>query len=148
MHWEHIQTTPSWCGGPHRNDCILINVSTNLDSPMGGLTVAWVLCFFSFSNRTLHYPCAVVHWYSHVLKGHDPGTGMYIVTPTTNDDDTPDVSIIHVDCIFHAAHLILLPTRMVYGLDFIPIISLHDSYDMFNSYYVNTYVDHHSFEIA
>ncbi|KAG2113347.1 hypothetical protein BD769DRAFT_1630072 [Suillus cothurnatus] len=143
MRWEHIQATPSWHGGPRRNDCIFINMGANLDSPMGGLTVAWVLCFFSFSNRTSHYPCAVVHWYSHVLKGHDPDTGMYIVTPTTNNDVTPDVSIIHVDCIFHATHLI-----PVYGPDFIPIISLHDSYDMFNSYYVNKYLDHHSFEIA
>ncbi|KAG1890670.1 uncharacterized protein F5891DRAFT_964555 [Suillus fuscotomentosus] len=140
---EHIQATPSWHGGPHRNDCIFVNVGADLDSPMGGLAVARVLCFFSFSNRTSHYPCTVVHWYSHVLKGHDPDTGMYIVTPTTNDDDTPDVSIIHVDCIFRAAHLIL-----VYGPDFIPVISPHDSYDMFNSYYVNKYVDHHSFEIA
>ncbi|KAG1894965.1 uncharacterized protein F5891DRAFT_1130757 [Suillus fuscotomentosus] len=143
MHWEHIRATPSWCGGPCRNDCIFINMGANLDSPMGGLAVAWVLCFFSFSNWTSHYPCTVVHWYSHVLEGRDPDTGMYVVTPTTNNDDTPDVSIIHVDCIFHATHHI-----PVYGLDFIPIISLHDSYNMFNSYYVNKYADHHSFEIA
>ncbi|KAG2154319.1 uncharacterized protein EDB93DRAFT_1239624 [Suillus bovinus] len=143
MHQEHIRATPSWHGGPRRNDCIFANVGTNLDSHMGGLAVARVLCFFSFSNRTSHYPCTIVHWYSHVLKGRNPDTGVYIVTPTTNDDDTPDVSIIHVDSIFHAAHLI-----PVYGSDFIPIISLHDSYDMFNSYYVNKYADHHSFEIA
>ncbi|KAG1860030.1 hypothetical protein F4604DRAFT_1588656, partial [Suillus subluteus] len=70
-------------------------------------------------------------------------TGMYIVTHTTNDDNTPDISIIHIDCIFCAAHLI-----PVYGPDFIPIISSHDSYNMFNSYYNNKYADHHSFEIV
>ncbi|KAG2339206.1 hypothetical protein BDR05DRAFT_977829 [Suillus weaverae] len=130
---EHIRATPSWCAGQPRHDCIFVNMGADFDSPMGGLAVA----------QTSHYPCAIVHWYSHVLEGRDPDTGMYVVTPTTTGNDVPDISIIHVDCIFHAAHLI-----PVYGPDFIPKISPHDSYDMFNSYYVNRYADHHAFEIT
>ncbi|KAG1766610.1 hypothetical protein EV702DRAFT_980766 [Suillus placidus] len=143
MRREHIRATPSWRAGQPRHDCIFVNMGADFDSPMGGLAVARVLCFFSFNYRTSHYPCAIVHWYSHVLEGRDPDTGMYVVTPTTTGDDVPDISIIHVDCIFRAAHLI-----PVYGPDFIPKISPHDSYDMFNSYYVNRYADHHAFEIA
>ncbi|KAG1743913.1 hypothetical protein EDB19DRAFT_1633005 [Suillus lakei] len=68
---------------------------------------------------------------------------MYVVAPKTTDEGVPDISIIHVDCIFHAAHHI-----PVYGRDFIPKINLHNSYNMFNSYYVNRYTDHHAFEIV
>ncbi|KAG2106772.1 uncharacterized protein F5147DRAFT_746201 [Suillus discolor] len=143
MHRKHIQATPSWRGGEPRRDCIFVNMGANFDSPMGGLAVAWVLCFFSFNYQTLYYPCAIVHWYAYVLEGRDPDTGMYVVTPTTTGDGVPDISIIHIDCIFRAAHLI-----PVYGPDFIPKISPHDSYDMFNLYYINRYADHHAFEIV
>ncbi|KAG1867516.1 hypothetical protein C8R48DRAFT_599508 [Suillus tomentosus] len=64
--------------------------------------------------------------------------GMHIVTPATTDDGTPNISIIHIDCIFCAAHLI-----PVYGANFIAHgTNLHDSY------YVNKYAYHHAFEIA
>jgi hypothetical protein len=54
------------------------------------------------------------------------------------------MSIIHIDSIYHAAHLI-----PVYGTQFVS----HDpkyyqSYDSFRAYYVNKYADHHAFEIA
>ncbi|KAG1855607.1 hypothetical protein F4604DRAFT_1883237 [Suillus subluteus] len=143
MRREHIRATPSWRTGEPRHDCIFINMGVDFNSPMNGLAVARVLCFFSFNYRTSYYPCAIVHWYSYVHEERDPDTGMYVVMPTTTGDDVPDVSIIHIDCIFRAAHLI-----PVYGPDFIPKISPHDSYDMFNSYYVNRYADHHAFEIA
>jgi hypothetical protein len=143
MRREHIRATPSWRTGEPRHDCIFINMGVDFDSPMNGLAVARVLCFFSFNYRTSYYPCAIVHWYSYVHEERDPDTGMYVVTPATTGDDVPDVSIIHINCIFRAAHLI-----PVYGPDFIPKISPHDSYDMFNSYYVNRYADHHAFEIA
>ncbi|KAG2050603.1 hypothetical protein BDR06DRAFT_983915 [Suillus hirtellus] len=132
MHHEYIRSTPSWWGGPARHDCIFINMDADADSPMGGLSVAWVLCLFSFQYWTSYFPCAVVHWYSHILKSHDPDTGMYIVTPGTTDNGTPDISIVHIDCVF------MLPTS------FCP----YNSYDTFDSFYVNKYVDHHTFEIA
>ncbi|KAG0692648.1 hypothetical protein DFH29DRAFT_985697 [Suillus ampliporus] len=133
MRHEHIRATPLWRVGEPRHDCIFVNMGVDFDSPMNGLAVARVLCFFSFNYRTSYYPCAIVHWYSYIHEEHDPDTGMYVVTPTTTGDDVPDVSIIHVD---------------FYGPDFIPKISPHNSYDMFNSYYVNRYADHHAFEIA
>ncbi|KAG2055774.1 hypothetical protein BDR06DRAFT_881468 [Suillus hirtellus] len=118
-------------------------MSVDFNSPKNGLTVVRVLCFFSFNYQISYYPCAIVHWYSYVCEECDPNTGMYVIMPVTTGGNVPDVSIIHVNCIFHAAHLI-----PVYGLDFIPKISPHNSYDMFDSYYVNRYTDHHAFEIA
>ncbi|KAG1733294.1 hypothetical protein EDB19DRAFT_1585570, partial [Suillus lakei] len=76
---EHIQATPSWHAGEPRHEYIFINMGANFDSPMCGLTVVWVLCFFSFNYRTSYYPCAIVHWYSYVLEGRNPNTGMYVV---------------------------------------------------------------------
>ncbi|KAG2121977.1 hypothetical protein DEU56DRAFT_746227 [Suillus clintonianus] len=68
---------------------------------------------------------------------------MYVVAPATLEDDTPDISIIHIDCIFCAVHLI-----PVYGSNFLPrTITSDDSYDVFQSYFINKY-DHHAFEIV
>ncbi|KAG0702148.1 hypothetical protein DFH29DRAFT_805385, partial [Suillus ampliporus] len=67
-----------------------------------------------------------------------------IVAPSSNDDGTPDISIIHIDCIFHTAHLVPL-----YGANFLPCeIGPHDSYNVFCAFYINKYADHHSSEVA
>ncbi|KAG0700037.1 hypothetical protein DFH29DRAFT_983264 [Suillus ampliporus] len=95
-------------------------------------------------DRTSYFKCAVVHWFLYILNGRDPDTGMYIVAPSMNDNDTPGVSVIHIDSIFRAAHLI-----PVYGTSLLPHeITAHHSYDIFCAYYVNKYADHHAFEIA
>ncbi|KAG2055893.1 hypothetical protein BDR06DRAFT_981633 [Suillus hirtellus] len=144
MRHEYIRSTPSWQGGPARHDCIFINMDADADYPMGRLSVVQVLCLFSFQYWTSYFPCAVVCWYSHILKSHDPDMGMYIVTPETTDNGTPDISIVHIDCVFCTAYLI-----PVYSTNFIAYTtSPHDSYNTFDSFYVNKYVDHHAFEIA
>lgn len=144
MRREHIRATHSWRGGPPRNDCIFVSINADLNCGMDGLAIARVRRFLGFKYRTQYFPCAVVQWFSYIVDGRDPDTGMYLVAPSINDDGTPDVSIIHIDCIFRAAHLI-----PVYGADFLPReITPHDSYNVFRTYYVNKYADHHAFEIA
>ncbi|KAG2360595.1 hypothetical protein BDR07DRAFT_1451925 [Suillus spraguei] len=143
MQHEHIHTVSSWCGGAPRYDCVFVNMNTDTDI-MNGLAVA--------QHPHIFFQCAVVQWFSHVLGAHcyslrnthDPDTGMYVVAPRTLEDDTPDISIIHIDYIFCTAHLI-----PVYGSSILPrAITSHDSYDVFHSYFVNKYADHHAFEIA
>lgn len=142
MRREHIRSVQSWRGGGARRDCVFVNMGAD-HNEMDGLAIARVLCFFSFKHRTSYFPCAAVHWYNHVLDGRHPDNGMYVVSPSTNGG-TADISIIHVDCILRTAHLIL-----VYGPHFVPrAISPNDSYNVFRSYYVNKYADHHAFEIA
>ena len=69
---------------------------------------------------------------------------MWIVKPDLAKDGTHTMSVIHIDTIFRAAHL--MP---VYGNDAVPrYLSFTQSLDAFNSYYVNKYIDHHAFEIA
>ena len=69
---------------------------------------------------------------------------MWMVEPDICDDGVPSEAIIHLDCIMQAAHLI-----GHYGETFVtPTLTLHDSLDAFDSYYVNKNIDHHAFEIA
>jgi hypothetical protein len=143
MRCEHIRATPSWRQGPARYDCAFLNSRPDLED-MRGLDVVRILLFFSFTSRSETYPCALVHWFSLVEEERDDDTGMWMVQPEVTDDGLPVISIIHLDCIFRAAHL--LP---VYGNDPIPDnISLHNSLDAFTAFYVNKYADHHAFEIA
>ncbi|KAG2053668.1 hypothetical protein BDR06DRAFT_982727 [Suillus hirtellus] len=94
-----------------------------------GLDVAHVLCFFSFFFKGSTFPCAVIHWFNTI--GFAP-------------NHSPNISIIHIDSIYHAAHLI-----PVYGTHFISCdLKFHYSYDSFWFYYVNKYADHHAFKIA
>jgi hypothetical protein len=52
------------------------------------------------------------------------------------------LSIIHLDCVVRAAHL--LP---VYGSSFLPEdFHFMDSLDLFRACFVNSYIDHHSNE--
>ncbi|KAG2028580.1 hypothetical protein BDR03DRAFT_988345 [Suillus americanus] len=113
MQHEHIQATTSWQGGPARNDCIFVSMNDEVNCGLDGLVIARVLHFLGFKYRTKYLRCAVVHWFAYITDSWDPDTGMYLVAPSSNDDGTPDISIIHIDCIFRAAHLVPL-----YGANF------------------------------
>ena len=141
MHREHIRATPSWRQGPARYDCAFVNSKPELDG-MRGLSVVRILLFFSFVFDGKTYPCALVHWFSSVAEECDEDTGMWIVQPEV-EDGSPTISVLHLDCIFRAAHL--LP---IYSNDPIDSISPHESLDIFSAFYVNKYIDHHAFQIA
>jgi len=90
------------------------------------------------------YPCALIHWFSLLDDEHDKDMGMWMVEPEVAPDGAPVISVIHLDCVLCAAHL--LP---IYGDAPIPInMTFHDSLDAFPAYYVNKYADHHAFKIA
>ncbi|KAI6045686.1 hypothetical protein EDC04DRAFT_2865210 [Pisolithus marmoratus] len=114
--WKYIHTVPMWRQeGPHY-DCAFIITDPELEG-MHGMDIACILCFFSFKTR-----CAIIFTCNHQCN----------------------LAVIHVDTIFHAAHLI-----PIYGQDFIlQEISPCHSYDTFCGFYVNKFADHHAFEIA
>jgi hypothetical protein len=143
MRREHIRAAPSWRQGLARYDCAFVNSHPELEG-MHGLDVVRVLLFFSFMFNDVTYPCALVRWFSLVGEERDEDTGMWVVQPEVTDGGSPVISIVHLDCIFRAAHL--LP---IYGNDPIPnTVSFHNSLDVFTTFYVNKYADHHAFEIA
>ena len=143
MHREHIRATPSWRRGPARYDCVFVNSRPELEG-MRGLDVVRILLLFSFPFKGITYPCALVHWFSIIGEEPDEDTGMWMVRPAATEDGQPEVSVIHLDCVFRAAHL--LP---IYGDIPAPDnVSLYNSLDAFAGFYVNKYADHHAFEIA
>ncbi|KAG0693141.1 hypothetical protein DFH29DRAFT_1007609 [Suillus ampliporus] len=99
---------------------------------MQGLEVARALCFFSFKYKWVLYECAVIHWFDAIGEAPDEDTGMWIVRPSF-DGRSPNISVIHINAIYHAAHL--LP---IYGTDYIPRnINFSHSLDAFRTFYVN-----------
>ncbi len=144
MRREFIWATPSWRGGAARYDCVFINSNPELEG-MLGLNVARVLTFFSFSYNAQEYQCALVHWFSHVGTGPDEIMGMWVVEPEFDVDEAPHLDIVHVDCIYRAAHLAPVYTTSRYTCR---TLTMHDTLDIFSLFYVNKYVDYHAFEIA
>jgi hypothetical protein len=143
MRREWIRASPSWRNGPPRYDCVFLNTDPTAEG-MRGLDVARVLLFFSFEYDSTTYPCALVRWLSRVGDGPDEDTGMWMVQPDLEEDGSSIITVIHLDCILRAAHLI-----PVYGDEFIPReLSLHHSLDAFLLHYVNKFIDHHAFQIA
>jgi len=140
MRRERIHAVKSWRNGPGRYDTIFVNMESSADC-VQGLGVARVRLFFSFSHHGVEYPCALVHWFLRVGDSPDDHTGMWVVQP---DDDESLPSIIPLDSIVRAAHL--LP---VFGPERVSkTLSFTDTLDTFTRFYINRLVDHHTFEIA
>src|SRR5258707_8089219 len=70
---------------------------------MCSLDVARIWFFLLFSYCGTTYPCALVHWYSHIGDKPDEKTGMWIVQPEVYEDRTPSKgsSISTASCELH-----------------------------------------------
>jgi hypothetical protein len=143
MQCERIRAINTWRNSAGRFDCVFVSTDPTAEG-MRGFDIARVKLFFSLKHEGIRYPCALIHWYSRMGDSPDENTGMWVVQPDICANETPFASIVHLDAIFRAAHL--LP---VYGNAFVPsYLDFSQSLDAFHSYYVNKYVDHHAFEIA
>jgi hypothetical protein len=140
MRRECIRSNPNWRGEFPRYDTVFVETDSER-SGMAGLTIARLLLLFSFKDRDIQYPCALVHW---LVPGDtpDPETGMWVVQPEYEGIGRRSLAIIKLDCIARAAHLI-----PVYGSTILPEdFHFSDTLDSFRAYFVNPYVDHHSHE--
>jgi hypothetical protein len=114
MRCEVIQSTPCWRRREECCDCVFVKHDAEAKG-MQGLDVICVLAFLSFNVDGIHYPSALVQWFTHVSEEPDDMTGMWMVQPEQLEDGSPVISVIHTDCILHGAHLI-----PIFGQDFIP----------------------------
>ncbi len=142
MKHEHIRSTPSWYGYPRR-DCAL--VVENADIPgFRGMSVVWILLFFSFTYDGTEYPCALVHWFNRHGAHPDSKTGMWRVKPDNRrHDEAPYLSVVHLDSLLRGVQLLPVVGPAPLPKDF----HYSDSLDAFEMYYVNKYVDYHVNEI-
>ncbi len=133
----------SWRKGSTRYDCVFCEADEEGEG-FRALHVARVRLFFSLRHCGVYYPCALVTWFSPIGDVPCPDTCMWVVHPDIDAAGERIMSVIHLDCIVHAAHLI-----GVAGKEFIPKGLKHsDSLDVFPSFFVNKYADHHAHEIA
>ena len=108
---------------------------------MAGMVIARVFLFFSFNYRRHDYSCAFVNWFIPTDEKPDDDTGMWTVE-LEHDGQRPIFQVIDVNLIARGAHL--LP---VYGSSRVSEdLSHHDALDWFQSFFVNKFVDHHTFE--
>ena len=144
MFHETIRATPSWNRGEipgPRYDCVFISNGEDSENNMSGLLVARVLLFFSFMFGGEHHQCALIHWYSIFGDQPDPDNGMWVVTPDYFGG-APNLSVIHIDSIFRAAHL--LP---IFDANPLPrTLKYTSTLDSFEGFYVNNYIDYHAYE--
>ncbi|KAH7911539.1 hypothetical protein BJ138DRAFT_1237425 [Hygrophoropsis aurantiaca] len=142
MRREIIRSTPKWRRKYPRHDCVF--VVEDEEPGMKGMVIGRVKLFFSFLHDGVVYPCALIDRFSRIGRHPDIVTGMWKVRPETNRTGKRVQSVIHLDTILRSAHLI-----PVFGDGPLPV-DFHFSYslDVFKSYYVNKYADHHSHEIA
>ena len=110
---------------------------------MGGLLVARVLLLFSFTIDGELHQCALVHWFSTFGDQPDADNGMWVVTPDYFGT-VRNTSIIHVDSIVRAAHL--LP---IFDQQPLPrTLNYTKTLESFRGFYVNKYIDYHAYETA
>jgi hypothetical protein len=140
MRREYIRATTSWRKGPARYDCVLVNANPDIDGARG-FEIARVFLFFSFRHQDKEYPCALVQWFS--SKGCDGDTGFWMVEPDIDDiTGQPHITVLHLDCIFRAVHLMPAPR----DANFIDrSITMDTSLDSFKLFYINNFADHHAF---
>lgn len=144
MRHEYIRATPSWRKGCPRYDTVYINFDPSQEG-MRGLEVARVLTFFSFMHEGKPYQYALIHWFSRVENEPDEDTGLWVVEADFNDDGKPDLAIVHVDTIYRASHLMPVYQSSQY---LCRSLTMHDTLDVFDKFYVNKFVDYHAFQIA
>ena len=75
----------------------------------------------------------------------DPTTGLWVMQPESTRHGVPHMSVIHLNSIVRGAHLLpLFPSDAPVYQE----VNYMNILDVYTSFYVNKYVDHHMFEIA
>jgi hypothetical protein len=142
MQREYIRATDSWQRGLPCHDTAFLNREPDFPR-LQGIDVVLVRSFFSFEFRGSMFPCVLVFWFKKVGEGPDEDTGMWVVELEHDGNGHPITTVIHLDCMIRACHLVL-----VYGQQPIPKVLPEVSLYRFRHFYVNKYVDHHAFKLA
>jgi hypothetical protein len=140
MRQELVRAVPTWRGGTKgRYDCVFV------DTVHDPVAVARVHLFFKFLYRGTSHSCALIHWFMKLEDEPSELNGMWVVEHMRYPDGTPVPSIIGINTLVRSAHLLpLFDDDEFVSKD----LECDDTLDHFNMFYVNRYIDHHSFLIA
>lgn len=141
MRREHIRASPSWFKtSKPRFDPVFLKFD-QLGRSADPFCVARALLFFSIKYQAVEHCCALMQWYEIIGDEPDEETGMWIVRPARHNGILPTLTVTDISSIFRAAHLIGVYTSQIpRGLRH------YDSLEVFKSFYVNKYADHHAFD--
>jgi hypothetical protein len=143
LYRESIRCTPCWQTGGitgRRRDCIILNTGSDVPG-MRGLDIARVHLFFSFKVEDELFPCALVHNFFKSFDDPDPDTGMWIVEPDLDREGYRVMSVVHLDSVVRAAHLLPIFKRDAV----VPReVNFTHTLDIFSAFYVNKYIDYHA----
>ena len=145
LYRETIRCTPKWKTSgitAPRRDCVLLNTGSDM-AGVRGLDVARVHLFFSFALGEEVFECALIHEFCKSFTDPDPDNGLWIFEPDYDDNGYRVMSVVHIDSIVRAAHL--LPVFK----DDTPIpreVNFTHTLDVFKAFYLNKYIDYHAFE--
>ncbi|KAL0957322.1 hypothetical protein HGRIS_001130 [Hohenbuehelia grisea] len=141
---ERLRCTPSWRGKGPRRDCAFV-VEDDAQPGMLGLSVVWLRLLFSFKHDNKRFECALVEWFNRVAQQPDGELGLWVAEPDMRGHRkrAPYLSVVHLDCLLRAAHLI-----PVFGRKPLPrTFKYQHSLGAFQAFYVNKYIDYHTFEL-
>jgi hypothetical protein len=139
MRQEFVRAVPTWRGGKSRYDCVFV------DTAYDPVAIARTRLFFKLSYRGTSHSCALVHWFTKLEDEPSKLNGMWVVEHMRNPDGTPVASIVGINTLVRSAHLLpLFDDDKFVSKD----LEHDDTLDHFNMFYVNRYIDHHSFLIA
>ena len=146
LYRETIRCTPKWKTSgivAPRRDCILLETGSDVGG-VRSLDVARVHLFFSFTLGEETFKCALIHEFCKSFTDPDPDNGLWIFEPDYDHNGYRIMSIVHVDSIIRAGHL--LPVFKDVAV--IPReIDFTNTLDVFKAFYLNKYIDYHAFEI-
>lgn len=146
LYRETIRSTPMWKTSgitAPRRDCILLETGSGV-AGVRGLDVARVHLFFSFVLEEEEFQCALVHEFCKSFTDPDPDNGLWVFEPDYNNDGYRIMSVVHVDSIVRAAHLLpVFKARTPIPRE----INFTNTLDVFKAFYLNKYIDYHAFEI-
>lgn len=108
------------------------------------LDITHVSLLFSFTFQGIVYPCALVHWFQCVGEAANKDTSTWVVEHELDEDGQPITTVLHLDTIICTAHVIGVYRTTDIDRSILPEHSLN----IFCSYYMNRFIDHHVFEIA
>ncbi|TEB28157.1 hypothetical protein FA13DRAFT_1633446, partial [Coprinellus micaceus] len=149
MQQQTIRCNPEW-HEKGRFDTVFVQGD---GAEMKGLMVAQLRLLFSFVDTETgrSHECALVNWFPLVDDEPDPVTGMWMVEreegiggERDEEGGAPPLQVISLATVVRGAHL-----APVFGDDGnIPgWVTYLDSLDVFSSFYVNHFVDHHAHEL-
>ncbi|KAH9916112.1 uncharacterized protein BXZ73DRAFT_92536 [Epithele typhae] len=141
MYSEIIRCTPFWLRREPHYDTVLVQVG-DPDDIMHGMAVAQVRRLFSFSTCFEVHPCALVEWFDPVMDTPDALTGMWVVRPEIHNNQRA-MDIIPLDSIVRSCHLIPYFGTQRLRRNWKHYNTLH----AFNHYYINCYIDYHTYEL-